>query len=383
MFKLRKIFILRNVAIGVAALFLVACSSDNLEKPAPLVEFTPTINVEKVWSRSVGGTSDEYLNLQIAHDAQHLYTVSANGIVSAFAAQTGERLWRTKLEMQISGGPAAGDGLLVVGSDHGIIVALNTATGQRVWEENIASQSLGAAAIGKQYVVIKTIDDQVIALDAGNGKQLWDYNGSAPTLILRAGSTPTIVNNKVLVGLATGKLALFNLSNGLPVWQYPVAIPQGSFPAQRMVDITVSPVAKDGTVYVASYQGDIAAVQLSNAQAIWSHHLSSYTGLVLGNNFLFITDANSHVWSFQESDGGVVWRQTQLSARSITAPAILDKYVIVGDYDGYIHWMAQDSGKFVERIRLHNEAIRTAPVVIGNLLFVLDIDGHLAAYKIT
>ena len=375
-------FLMRISALVTAALLIVGCSSDNLEKPAPLVEFTPTINVEKVWSRSVGGTEDDYLNLQIAHDAQHLYTVSANGIVSAFAAQTGERLWRTKLEMQISGGPAAGDGLLIVGSDHGMIVALNTATGQRVWEENIASQSLGAAAIGKQYVVIKTIDDQVIALDAGNGKQLWDYNGSAPTLILRAGSTPTIVNHKVLVGLATGKLALFNLSNGLPVWQYPVAIPQGSFPAQRMVDITVSPVAKDGTVYVASYQGDIAAVQLSNAQAVWSHHLSSYTGLVLGNNFLFITDANSHVWSFQESDGGVVWRQTQLSARSITAPAILDKYVIVGDYDGYIHWMAQDSGKFVDRVRLHSEAIRTAPVVIGNLLFVLDIDGHLAAYKI-
>lgn len=377
-----KFFIIRSVAILASALFLVACSSDNLEKPAALVEFTPSINVEKVWSRSVGGTGDEYLNLQIAHDEQNLYTVSAQGVVSAFAAQTGKQLWRTKLELPISGGPAVGAGMLVVGSESGIIVALNTANGQRLWTQNIANQSLGAAAINDHKVVLKTIDDQIIAMDAATGKELWRYNGSAPTLILRGGSTPTIIDNKVLVGMANGKLALFNLNSGLPIWQYPVALPQGSFPAQRMVDITIKPAVKEGTVFVASYQGDIAAVQLSDAQVAWNHHLSSYTGLALGDTYLFITDANSHVWAFQESDGGVVWRQTQLSARSITAPAILDHYVIVGDYDGYIHWMAQDSGKFVERVHLHDDAIRAAPVVIGDLLFVLDIDGHLAAYKI-
>lgn len=378
MFNLLK----RISVISAAILLLAACSSDNLEKPAPLVEFTPTINVEKVWSRSVGGTDDEYLNLQIAHDAQDLYTVSANGVVNAYDAQTGKQLWRTKLELPISGGPAAGNGILVVGSDKGIIIALSVTTGQRVWEQNIANQVLGAAAINQKYVILKTIDDQVITLDTATGKELWNYSASAPTLILRGGSTPTIINNNVLAGMANGKLALFNLKSGLPIWQYPVALPQGSFPAQRMVDITIKPQVKDGTVYIASYQGDIAAIQLANAQPMWNHHLSSYTGVALGAAYLFITDANSHVWAFQENDGGIVWRQTQLSARSITAPALIDKYLVVGDYDGYIHWMAQDSGKFVERVRLHSEAIRTTPVVIGNLLFVLDIDGHLAAYKI-
>lgn len=375
--------IMRVLGIFSIIVLLTNCAgSDNLEKPAPLVEFTPTVNVEKIWSRSVGGTEDNYLDLQIASDAQQLYTVSAHGEVTAIASQTGKQIWRTKLGLPISGGPAVGNGLVVLGTQRGEIIALSTEDGHTIWQQNIGTPSLGAVAISTNTLVVKTIDDQVFALQPTDGKVLWSYNGNAPTLILRGGSTPAIVNNKVLVGMASGKLDFFNLQSGLPIWQYPVALPQGNFPAQRMVDITIKPQVKNDIVYVASYQGDIAAVQLSNAQPIWSHHLSSYTGLALANRYLFITDANSHVWAFQENDGGVVWRQTQLSARSITAPAIFDNYIIVGDYEGYVHWMAQDSGKFVARVHAYSAAIRTAPIVMGNLLFVLDIDGHLVAYKV-
>ncbi len=375
--------IIRLFVILMVVLSLVACSSsDNLEKPAPLVNFSPKIKVEKVWSQSIRGSDKKYLNLQIGYEHNTIYVTNYAGNVYAFNANTGAPIWHQDLKTNIISGVSVADKLAIVASADGKIIALNAVDGTVLWQKNIGNQALGLAAIAQGVVVLKTVADTVFALNAKNGQQLWEFNGSAPTLILRGGSQPKIIGSKVLIGFADGKLRAFSLHRGTLIWQQTIAQPQGGFAIQRMVDITVEPKVNKGIVYIVTYQGNIAALEVNNGQIIWHHQLSSYTGMALASAYLFVTDTKSHIYSFSLEDGNVAWKQTRLEARTITAPALLDNYLIVGDAEGYIHWLSQSRGIFMARQHLSGSPIRSTPIVAGNNVYLLDTDGDLAAYTI-
>lgn len=365
------------------ALCLASCSSsDNTEKPAALVEFTPKVKVEKVWSTSVQGADDDYLNLNIGHEGNTLYTAGHNGKVYAVDAATGNTLWKKQLYVKINSGVSVANHLVLVGTSGGSLIALNAKTGHLLWQVSVNNQILGLAAISKNTIVVKTVADTVMALNTSNGDVKWQYSGDAPQLILRGGSQPKISGNAVVVGFANGKVGKFNLSNGTLLWMQSIASPTGSFAVQRMIDITASPIISNGIIYATTYQGNIAALELSTGQVVWNHKLSSYTGIALQGSNVYVTDAQSHVWKFQQDNGGVSWRQKALQARIISAPALLNNAVIVGDSEGYIHWLQMSNGQFIAREKLSSDAIRTAPIVIGNTVYVLNVDGELAAYRI-
>ena len=375
--------ILRTLTLLVMAALLGACSSsENLEKPSPLVNFVPKIQVEKLWRQSVGGSDKKYLNLQIGHDQKTIYTVGYYGRVYADDAQNGNEIWHRALHANIISGVSVGDQLAIVGDNVGNMIALNTQNGKIVWQHNVGNQVLGLAAIGNGVVVVKTVADNVVVLNAQNGEELWHFSGNAPTLILRGGSQPKIVGNKLIIGFADGKLREFNLHKGTLLWQQVIAQPQGGFPIQRLVDITASPVISHGVTYVVTYQGNIQALETGTGQMLWHHKLSSYTGMALSSTNLYVTDAKSHIYSFSQEDGNVVWKQIKLEARTITAPVLLGDYLIVADAEGYLHWLSQASGEFVAREQASGDAIRSTPVVIDDRVYVLDTHGNLAAYKL-
>jgi outer membrane protein assembly factor BamB len=53
----------------------------------------------------------------------------------------------------------------------------------------------------------------------------------------------------------------------------------------------------------------------------------------------------------------------------------------VGDYDGYLHWMARDDGRFLARYRVARSALLSPPLVDGAMLYVADQSGDLTAVK--
>lgn len=362
---------------------LAACSSpDNLEKPAALIDFKPTIEVQKLWTQHAGYNGRAYLNLQIGHDQKALYTANANGTVYANALSNGNKIWQKRLRVNIISGVSVNDKLAIVADSGGRVIALNTADGAIRWQQDMGNQVLALAATAHGVVVVKTVADSVIALNAQDGKLLWHFDDNVPTLILRGGSQAKIVGNKVIVGFANGKLRAFDLYKGSLLWEQVIAQPKGGFEIERMVDITASPQESDGIVYVVSYQGNLAALAVNSGQILWHYQLSSYSGLTVSDGYLYVTDAQSHVYCFAAQDGSIIWQQAKLQARALTAPVLLEKYVIVADAEGYVHWLARQDGRFVARQQFSKAVIRSAPVVVGNRLYLLDTHGHLAAYTL-
>jgi len=54
---------------------------------------------------------------------------------------------------------------------------------------------------------------------------------------------------------------------------------------------------------------------------------------------------------------------------------------VVGDFEGYLHWLSKDSGRIAGRIRAGNKGIIAPPVAARNTVFVYDQNGTLGAFR--
>ena len=141
----------------------------------------------------------------------------------------------------------------------------------------------------------------------------------------------------VIAGFASGKIVALQTGNGREVWEAAVAVPHGRTELQRIVDLDADPVIEQGVLYVASYQGSLVAISLQNGRVLWSRDMSAFAGIAVAGSQVFVSDADSEVWSLDRRSGGGLWKQADLRKRALTGPVIVDDYIGVGDYDGYLH----------------------------------------------
>lgn len=365
---------------------LAACSGlfdkDNTPPPSPLTVFKAEIMPRQLWGVDTGGGGTrDYLKLSLTSSADSIFVVSLDGNVTMVNKRTGRVNWRVATGLPLRAGAGYGYGLVVVGSNKGDVLALSKATGKQVWAANMAGSILAQPAVGNGIVVIKTADGLVHGLSTANGQESWTYHETEPNLILHSASTPVIRDNDVLVGFANGNLVRLGLSNGQLRWQQGLAIPQGAFAIQRMIDVDADPIVFEHRVYAATYQGTIASLEWSNGRQLWNHDISSYSGMAADDTGVYISDAKSYVWALGTDSGLVNWRQTQLANRNISGPAIMGRYVVVGDEEGYIHWMSKRDGHFAGRVYI-GASIFAPPLVENNVLYACTKNGYLVAYKI-
>ena len=77
-----------------------------------------------------------------------------------------------------------------------------------------------------------------------------------------------------------------------------------------------------------------------------------------------------------------MWRQAKLEARRVSPPAVFHQFVVVGDLDGYVHWLRKDDGQFVARVRVDSSSIIAAPVATPFAVYVYGSGGELTALQV-
>lgn len=355
---------------------------DNSTPPAPLVTLQSSVAVQVLWSRDVGsGSEEQYIKLMPRVEGDKVFAADRKGRVSAYASATGQPLWERQTKARISGGPGSGEGLVLVGTSEGEVIALNAGSGELAWNTQVSSEILAAPRAAQGVVVARTIDGKLFGLDAKTGARIWVYEQTVPALTLRGTSPPLVAGEKVIVGFANSKIAAITLSEGKLLWEASVAEPRGRTELDRLVDISGEMQLADDVIYVASFQGRVAAVDLKSGRVLWARTMSSNAGIGIDRDNLYVTDDRSNVWALDRRDGGTLWKQDKLQARSVTAPAVIGNHVVVGDFAGYLHWMSREDGSFVARVRIDDKGIIAPPVAVDDTLYVSGKGGMLAALR--
>jgi len=351
-------------------------------EPNELTDFEKTLQVKILWDTDTGsGTDNLRLRLIPRVDGGRVYAADSEGQVQAFDSLTGERIWGVDLDLPLSGGPGSGDGLVLLGTTDGEVVALNAENGEQLWKAQVSSEVLSVPAAESGVVVVHSIDGKLVGLSTADGKPLWLYSRKVPVLTLRGTSSPIINGGVVYTGFAGGKLVAVDLQKGFVQWEVSITAPSGRSELERMVDIDGDPFISDGTVYVATYQGELAAVSEYSGTLLWRRKLSSYSGIDADWRNLYVSDDAGNVWGINPVNGAAMWKQDKLLNRRLSAPAVIDGYVVVGDYEGYLHWLSHDDGKMVARTRIGSEAITAPPVMSDGVVYIFGDGGALAAVQ--
>jgi len=373
----------KTIALLAALALLGACSKEkDVEPPAELVDFTPRLSVADAWSVGMGGGEEVMrLSLSPALDGSTLYMAGHDGDVAAVDAESGRGGWRTDLKLHLSAGPGAADGLVVVGSPDGDVVALNTADGSERWRVRLLGEILARPAVGRSHVVVHTVDGRVHGLRAADGTTDWTYEQPVPRLSLRGSAPPVIDGDTVFCAFDNGKVAALNPTDGELLWSATVAAPSGRTELARLVDIDSAVDVAGEDIYVVGFQGRLAMLARDSGQIWWARDLSSYRGLALDDSMLYVSTAEGVVVAVSRRDGTELWRQEGLRMRRLSAPAVVGDAVVVGDFEGYLHFLDRTSGEMIARTRAGGDPISSRPLVAGGLVIVQDDGGRVSAFR--
>lgn len=385
-------------------LLLLACSDDeNIIPPSPLPQFKAQIDIKKLWTARIGAGVDEaYLSLKPAITERWAYAASAAGLVFKLDRLTGEQLWMVDLERNITGGVGAAYGMVAVGTDNGEIVVLNEEDGSILWEKALGGQIMSVPAFGSNRLVVQTIDGRLHGLDRNDGSTVWLFDTSIPILTLRGESSPVIMGGATLAGFANGKLVALDSETGFVAWERLIGESRGRSELERLIDLDGRFWVSSKVVYAVTFQGGLAAIDIPSGRVLWTKPMSSYAGVSEFLSQLYVVDEDSVLYAKDSVSGTDIWQQDQLKGRGLSAPTAYDRYVLVGDYEGFLYWLSYRDGSFLARAKVGvkryqhanpkaqslrrvtdaADGLRVEPIVYDDTVYIQGNSGELAAYKV-
>ncbi len=391
--------------LTIAFLLLSSCSmfknDDEPEevKPAKLVSFTEEVEIKSLWTDNVGkGAADKAIKLVPVVVGSRVFAAGANGTLVAIQANNGRVIWKQNVKSFyskeeaghafakdadiITGGVGAGRDIIVVGTGAGEIVALNQSDGSLAWRARTTSEVLAPPQVDGDLVVAQSIDGRVAGYNALDGERKWRYSTSIPSLTLRGTSTPIITPEFVIASFANGRFVLLDRDRGIAGADEKIGISTGKSDLERLVDIDGTMILAGSRLFLVSFQGRLVSFDLSTGREAWSEEASSLVGLGEGFGNVYIAYADGRIGAIDMTSGRNVWDVEALANRDITAPVSTGSYIAVGDFDGYLHILAQSDGRFVGRRKVDGKGLLSPVVVDGNRLFIQGNSGRLYAFEL-
>ena len=356
---------------------------DEVNPPTELTKIDVEVTLKREWDAKIGNGQGKIFNLITpVIDGDRLFAASADGTVAAFSANDGTLLWRERLEDPITGGVGAGYGLVLLGTEAAEVVALDQDSGAILWAMAVSSEVLSAPKTNGDVVVVQTVDEKLVALEATTGEQRWTYETTLPALTLRGTSSPVFATGgKVLAGFSNGTLVAVDASDGVWSWEERVAVPEGQYDIDRVIDIDGQLLVDGSRVLASSYQGNLMALDVNTGRIVWGREASSFHGIERGFGNLYYVDDEGVITAVRDNSEDVVWENSDLKFRSVSAPRAVGNYIAVTDFEGYVHLLSQIDGRIVGRTRADSDGVRAAMMSGAGLLYVYGKSGKLSAYR--
>ncbi len=354
-------------------------SATDPNAPASLVNFTETAKFTERWHANVGDAGANLLQVALTRDA--VYAVSGKGSLVRLDRATGHTVWQAENKIVVTAGVGAGGGLVLIGSEKGEVFAFSE-DGKLSWKQKLSSEVLGVPQVGEGIVVVRTGDGHIAGLRASDGKSLWVYERSTPALVVRSHAGVVIRRGLVYAGFAGGKLLAIKLADGSLVWENAVSQPRGNTELERISDITSNPIISDEQVCAIAFQGNLACFEAGQGSPLWNRDISSDKGLFISRKQLYVSDARGVVSALDKDTGSTIWKNEQLLLRDTSAVSVIYRFVVMGDYQGYIHALSREEGQFVARTKLDGGAIQTQAVEMDGGLLVLTRNGGVYSLSV-
>ena len=382
----------RLLTTSVLLLLISGCSTfqewfgseeEDATAPVELERIDTKVKLKKQWSTKIGdGQGDGFYKITPTLVDGVLYVASSDGEVAAISAADGDRLWRVELERPLSGGVGYHDRSLYLGGADGSVLQLSANDGVVEWEAAVSGEVLAAPAVSDDWVIVQTYDGKLLGFQPGADEPAWTFTSDVPILTLRGTSTPILVGDNAIAGFGDGKVVAVDVNSGNVSWESRIGVPQGSSEIDRIVDIDGAMTQQGIELFVASYQGRVAALDSRTGRKLWQQNVSSVTGTHVGFGNVYVADVDGTLSAFLRTGQGVRWQNIELGYRQLSRPTPVSSYVATVDFDGYLHLLSQVDGQIVGRTKIGGDAARADMIADSGRLIIFADNGQLLAYEL-
>jgi outer membrane protein assembly factor BamB len=355
------------LSIFTMLIFFSACSSlsslkfwgddeADIDEPMALNKISTSQNINIRWDKSFEG-ENTLGNFFPSFSSKIIYFADSSGNIKSLNSSNGIINWE-KNYGELSAGISAGFGILVVSDISGNVISLDQENGEVLWKTNVKAQVLSSAAINPKFIVVKTDSGELIALDKNNGIISWSYRSKLPSLTIRGSSSPVIDENQVYATFDNGRMGVFDLDTGFPLWDGAISYVSGSSELENIIDSDSAPLIEGGYVYATNYQGNLNIFDISQKRSLWQSQSSSFYSPLLVKGLIVLVESKSNFKTFFAKTLEKSWSSDSYLNRSLSNPISNSGFIIVGDFEGYIHIIDPVNGKTVGRKKISKKPIK-------------------------
>lgn len=218
-------------------------------------------------------------------------------------------------------------------------------------------------------VIVGSCAGSVFALDRTSGTPAWLYDTRTDGQRAQFHGEPLVIGDRVVIPTDAdpkGHLYAFDIASGAPLWK--IAFDHG---------VATTPLIVGDRVVSMSAEGDVTAVDPKDGSVKWRaapagqlKPIPFIASPAAGSKHIFVADNKDAVYAIDRTNGSTLWKRT-LAARPSTALLVSGNSVIAGTADGFINWIAADSGKVKRRVHLADGQPFGTAILSRPLLFVV------------
>lgn len=335
--------------------------------------------LKQVWSADAGDGSSSKGRLTaspIVADGR-IFTLDADGKVSAFSASGGGVIWRTVLAPETGakgngygGGLAIDNGRLYGTSGYGIVAALDPASGKKLWEKNIGAPVRASPTAAGDRVYVVTSHGRFHAFNGVDGTEMWAVRGLPQSASLANNASPAVSGDMVVVPYPSGDLVALKIADGNTVWTETLTRSRSTAQVSSLTDAG-RPSIDQGTVFGVGNAGKMVAVSLRNGERLWTINLASIQTPWVAGETVFVVDNGGQLIALSRREGKVQWSTQLPAAKFWSGPTLA----------GGVLWLASSSGKLIGVDAVTGK--QTATLDVGNPVFIAPVVAQGRMYLLT
>lgn len=339
-----------------------------------------------VWSADAGEGSSDAGRLTaspIVYQGK-VFTLDTEGVVSAFSASGGSRLWRVSLAPEqesgdegYGGGIAASGGRLFVTTGFGIVVALNQGNGAIEWTRKIGVPLRASPTAIKGKLFFVSSDSKLYCLSTVDGVELWTFRGLPEPATLLSNVSPAAEGDNVVVPYPSGEVISYNIAAGRPAWVETLSRTRGGSSLAGLSD-PARPAIDRGIVFAVGHSGRMFATAQKTGERIWTKRVQGSQTPWPAGDLVFVVDVNGVLMALTRNEGKVRWLTELPQAKRWNGPVLAGGRLWLVSESGVVISVDAKSGSIVTQRDL-DEAFFIAPIVASGRMYVLSDKARLIA----
>jgi outer membrane protein assembly factor BamB len=351
----------------------------------------------RVWTAAISGSGKKQrLAAAPVVAGGTVYAMGTDGVVSAFSASNGAKLWSTSFGVSgdgentvFGGGVSFDSGRVYLATGFGEVAALEADSGKQVWKVKPAGPLRGSPTVAFNAVYVMTQNNQIHALNAADGAPLWAESGSIGQAGVFGVAAPAAGQGTVIAGYSSGELSAYRYENGRTLWSDALSRTSISTEVGSLTDVDADPIIDRGRVFALGQGGRMAAYDLVTGQRIWELNLAGISTPSVAGDWVFTLTDDAELLAIARSSGKVRWLKQLMRYRNEekrkdpvfwVGPVLAGNRLWIANSRGELAFADPATGEVTQFADL-GAPVSLAPVVASQTLYVLDDSGRITAFR--